>query len=153
MTTLLKTDANHKDFISLVASLDTYLAVTDGDDHAFYDQFNKLDTIKHAVIIYLDNTPVACGAIKELDATAMELKRMFTQPSARGKGFAKQILTALEGWAFSLGYQKCLLETGVRQPDAIGLYLASGYQQIENYGQYKNLDESLCFEKLLNNIE
>jgi GNAT superfamily N-acetyltransferase len=152
MITLLKTNANHNDFLSLVASLDTYLAVTDGDDHAFYDQFNKLDTIKHTVILYLNNMPVACGAIKELDATTMEIKRMFTLPSARGNGFAKQILSALEGCAFSLGYKKCMLETGVRQPDAIGLYLASGYQQIENYGQYKNLDESLCFEKQLNNL-
>ena len=153
METLIRTDAANKDFVSLVASLDAYLAVTDGEDHAFYDQFNKLDSIKHVVLMYQEDRAVACGAIKELDRTSMEIKRMFTIPEARGKGYAKKILKELETWAFSLGYASCKLETGVRQPDAIGLYIASGYQQIDNYGQYENVADSLCFEKVLNKLD
>lgn len=152
MATLLRTDASHIDFVSLVAALDNYLAVTDGEDHAFYDQFNKLDAIKHVVLIYQDATPVACGAMKEMNATTMEIKRMFTIPEARGNGYAKQILADLETWANTLNYSSCILETGVRQPDAIGLYIAAGYQQIENYGQYKNVSDSVCFEKILNKM-
>ena len=89
MLTIIRTNSNDQDFINLVKQLDAYLAVKDGRDHAFYDQYNKLDKIKHVVVAYDNNQPVGCGAIKEYDSNTMEVKRMFTLPECRGKGIAE----------------------------------------------------------------
>jgi len=122
MLTIIRTNSNDQDFINLVKQLDAYLAVKDGRDHAFYDQYNKLDKIKHVVVAYDNNQPVGCGAIKEYDSNTMEVKRMFTLPECRGKGIATKLLNELEKWTIELGYEKCILETGKRQPEAIALY-------------------------------
>lgn len=74
---------------------------------------------------------------------------MFTQPLVRGKGFAYQNLLELEKWAQELGYKECILETGIKQPQAIALYLKCGYERIPNFGPYKNVIESVCFSKRL----
>ena len=149
MIRLLRTNSEHGDFIQLVAQLDNLLAEMDGRDHDFYDQFNKIDKIKHVAVAYFDELPVACGAIKEFDIETMEIKRMFTVDSHRGKGLATQVLTELEKWALELGYSKCILETGKRLPDAVRLYEKNGYRQIPNYGQYVQMENSICFEKKL----
>lgn len=147
MITLLRTDSDNSDFAALVSLLDAELAVLDGEDHAFYAQFNKIDKLRHAVVAYDEGTPVGCGAIKAYDDTAMEVKRMYMLPEHRNKGIASQVLAELEAWARELSYQKCVLETGRRQPDAIALYTKSGYRSIPNYGQYIGVDNSVCFEK------
>jgi len=147
MLTIIRTNSNDQDFINLVKQLDAYLAVKDGRDHAFYDQYNKLDKIKHVVVAYDNHQPVGCGAIKEYDSNTMEVKRMFTLPECRGKGIATKLLNELEKWTIELGYEKCILETGKRQPEAIALYKKNGYKSIPNYGQYTGMDNSVCFEK------
>ena len=149
MIHLVRTNSENPDFVALVKHLDTFLAVIDGDDHAFYAQFNKIDILKQAVVAYLDGKPVGCGAIKELDTESMEVKRMYTAPESRGQGVATAILTELENWAAELGYRKCLLETGIRQPEAIALYKKAGYHIIPNYGQYTAVETSVCFEKVM----
>lgn len=133
----------------LVKYLDADLAVRDGDEHAFYSQFNKIDRIRHAVVAYADSTPVGCGAIKEFSRDAMEVKRMFVTPQARKLGVATKVLGELEKWAKELHYKRCILETGKRQPEAISLYEKNGYRLIANYGQYQGVENSLCFEKVL----
>ena len=150
MTTLFRTNALHPDFVELVSQLDADLAVRDGRDHAFYNQFNQIDGIKYALLAYLDNQPCGCGAIKQFDKKTMEVKRMFVKPQHRGKKVAFQLLAELELWAAQLGFQRCVLETGYKQPEAISLYEKSGYQIIPNYGQYAGIANSVCFEKLLN---
>lgn len=147
MANTIRTNSNNKDFIALVKLLDTDLAKRDGNEHSFYAQFNKIDKIKHVVVLYENNQPVACGAIKEYDENTMEVKRMFTLPDFRGKGMATKILKELEKWANELGYKKCILETGKKQPEAIILYEKNGYQPIPNYGQYAEIENSVCFEK------
>ncbi len=149
MIKIEKTTAKNTDFIKLVALLDNSLALTDGNEHAFYDQYNKLDHIKYAIVIYKDDQAIGCGAIKEFDQHRVEIKRMYVLAQQRGKGIASKILTALEDWAKELGYQKCILECGKRQPDAIGCYQKNNYTQITNYGQYKGIANSVCFEKVL----
>lgn len=72
---------------------------------------------------------------------------MFTSAEARGRGIASRILDELESWALELGYSKCILETGFKQPEAIALYQKNGYSRIDNYGQYAGVETSLCFEK------
>ena len=142
-----RTDSTNPDFISLVRLLDADLAIRDGDDHAFYAQFNKVDSIRHAIVIYENGTPVGCGAFKPFDENTVEIKRMYVLPEMRGKGIASQILSELEQWAAESNYRRCVLETGKKQPEAIALYLKSGYAVIPNYGQYAGVENSVCFEK------
>jgi len=144
-----RTTAKDPAFIDLVKLLDIELEIRDGDDHPFYDQFNKLDKIKHVVVIYKDGVPLGCGAIKEFEPLSVEVKRMFVLESYRGKGLATLILTELETWAAELSYKFCILETGINQPEAIALYKKNGYNIISNYGQYKGIDTSICFRKVL----
>ena len=147
MINLIRTNSDNKDFIDLVKLLDTELAEIDGEEHVFYAQLNKTDTIKHVIVAYEDEKPISCGAIREHSSTMMEVKRMYTLPGYRGKGFATQVLNELEKWASELSYQKCILETGWRQPDAIRLYEKNGYRRIPNYGKYAGIANSICFEK------
>lgn len=149
MIKLIKCNSENTDFINLVKLLDTDLANRDGEDHSFYSQFNKLDNIKHALVIYLNDNPVGCGAIKEFETDSMEVKRMYIMPEFRGQGLATQVLIELENWAKELGYKKCVLETGKRQPEAITLYKKNDYLPIPNYGQYVGIENSLCFQKIL----
>lgn len=147
--TFLKTDAQHKDFVALVALLDADLAIRDGDDHDFYDQYNGLEAIKYTVLVYQGDKAVGCGAIKKWDEHTMEVKWMYVSTGVRGKGIASKILLVLEEWAKEIGFERCILETGKMQPEAIALYKKSEYNQIENYGQYAGVENSLCFEKKL----
>ena len=149
MIKILKTDSSNIDFQNLVKQLDAYLAKIDGEETAFYSQYNKIDKLKHVVVAFEDTVPVACGAIKELDPSRMEVKRMYTVIEARGKGIASQVLSELEKWASEMGYKACVLETGKRQPDAIALYEKAGYKQIPNYGQYIGIENSVCYQKSL----
>ncbi len=153
MIQLIRTNSENKDFIKLVKSLDVYLAEKDGEDHAFYSQFNKIDKIKFVVVAYESETPVGCGAIKEYNSNAMEIKRMYVAPESRGKSIATRILSELEKWTTELSFSKCILETGKKQTEAIRLYKRNGYNLIPNYGQYAGVENSLCFEKEMNIYE
>lgn len=147
MLSLVRTDSSNPDFIALVKLLDEELAFLDGEDHAFYAQFNKTNLLKYAIVLYENEIPVSCGALKEFDSASVEVKRMYTLKSHRGKGLASKVLKELENWSKELGYTRCVLETGKRQPDAIALYKKSGYRVIPNYGQYAEVENSICFEK------
>jgi len=149
MIKLVRTNSENTDFINLVKDLDAFLKISDGDEHEFYNQYNHIDVIKHTVVAYLNNQPVGCGALKPFDSDCIEIKRMFTKANARGNGIATKILQELEIWAKELNYKSCILETGIKQIEAIGLYKKNNYQLMPNYGQYKNVINSLCFKKHL----
>ncbi len=149
MIHLKKTDSNNSDFIELVRQLDSELAIRDGDYHAFYNQFNSINMIKYAILAYVDDVPVGCGAIKAFDTITMEVKRMYVSPNYRGQGIAGKILFELERWTIELGFEKCILETGINQPEALALYHKNGFKRTTNYGQYANVMSSFCFEKVL----
>lgn len=149
MLNILRTTSDNPHFVSLVALLDFDLKVRDGDDHPFYDQFNKITGIKNALVAYLDEKPVGCGAFKPYSDTQVEVKRMYTLPEYRGKGIAQAILTELETWAAELNYTESILETGKMQPEAIKLYAKAGYTIMPNYGQYTGVDNSVCFAKAI----
>lgn len=149
MEGITRTDSQNPDFTGLVKKLDVGLAITDGDDHAFYNQFNKIDRIKYVILVYESGIAVGCGALKEYNSDTMEIKRMFVDQESREKGIASGILVELEIWAKELSYKRCILETGIRQTEAIGLYKKNGFSLISNYGQYAGLEGSLCFEKAL----
>lgn len=147
--TIKRTDSSNKDFQNLVQLLDADLAIRNGEDHSFYDQFNKIDAIKNCIVIYVDEIPAACGAFKKFDEETVEIKRMYTNPDFRKKGLATTIVKDLEIWAKELNYTKALLESSLEQNEALSVYEKSGYTRIPNYGQYIGIDKSVCYEKVL----
>lgn len=147
MISIHRTDSKNKDFIALVAKLDADLGKRDGEEHAFYHQFNDISNLHQTVVLYMNEIPVGCGALKVFDSKSMEIKRMYIETEARGKGLATLILKEVELWTFELAYKTCLLETGKRQPEAIALYTKNGYKIIPNYGQYEGIENSVCFQK------
>lgn len=152
MIRLVRTNSGNTDFKHLVKLLDADLAIRDGEDHDFYHQFNAIDAIKYAIVLYENDTPCGCGSIKEMTPKIMEVKRMYTLPGYRGKGYASKILAELENWAAEMSYGKCVLETGKKQPEAIQLYTRNNYMIIPNYGQYAGIENSVCFEKVLSQM-
>lgn len=113
---IVRADSSNLEFQALVTLLDTDLAIRDGDDHAFYAQFNKTDKLKHVVLIYHQQQAIACGALREWNSEIMEIKRMFVLPAFRRKGYAQLVVKNLMVWAKELGKKKCILETGKISP-------------------------------------
>ena len=105
------------------------------------------------VVAWLNDAAVGCGAFQPLtndDETSIaEIKRMYVQPSVRGRGIARAILMKLEQLASDCGYEIVRLETGKLQPAAIHLYQTLGYHEIDPYGRYAEDPLSICFEKTL----
>jgi GNAT superfamily N-acetyltransferase len=94
-----------------------------------------------------EGTPVGCGAFRPVAADTVEIKRMFVRAGYRRRGYSKLTLAHLEAVARSRGFRRLILETGIRQPEAIGLYQAVGFRPIPKYGQYVASPNSLCFAK------
>jgi len=150
MLKLIRTNSDNEDFISLVEKLNAYLKIMDGDEHNFYMQYNKIDGLKNCVVALLNGKTVGCGDFKTFNNDSVEIiKRMFTLQEKRSIGIASSILKELEVWAKELNYKYCVLETGKRQIEAVNFYKKNYYQVIPNFGQYKNIDNSLCFMKEL----
>ncbi len=78
-----------------------------------------------------------------------ELKRMFTAKAARGRGLGRRLLAAVEDSARAAGCRRVILETGDRQPEAVGLYGSAGYVRIDDFGYYAGADGVLSFAKPL----
>lgn len=145
-----RTTAADPDFQTLVTQLDKDLWGRYQPYQAKYDGFNKVDDSARVVVIFQDEKPVGCGCFRPLsDPFCVEIKRMFVEPAFRGKGVAQQILEELENWAAEEGNKTARLETGTKQPEAIGLYEKTGYSRIENYGPYVGMETSVCLEKRL----
>ena len=149
MDSLIRTTSENNDFKNLVILLDAFLKITDGEEHSFYDQFNKIDALRNVLVFYSDSIAIGCGAFKAYDSKSVEIKRMFVHTDFRGKGIAAKILSELEVWAKELNYHECILETGNKQKAAVALYLKSDYKIIANYGQYSNAANSICMKKKL----
>lgn len=148
--TTARTISDNLDFQNLVSKLDRHLALKNGKDNDFFTQYNKIDKIRNVVVVYdLAGSAVGCGAMKAYADDTMEIKRMFVLADKRGKGIASQILSELQDWAQELGYKKCILETGDKMIEAIALYKKHHFNIIPNYGQYANIENSICFEKEL----
>jgi GNAT superfamily N-acetyltransferase len=103
-------------------------------------------------VVYDSEKPVGCGCFKIFNKNSVEIKRMFVTKDYRGKGISKIILNELEKWAFEIGFESAVLETGHNQFEAVGLYSRLGYSKIENFGQYALMPNSICFKKILDPI-
>ena len=139
------------DCLALIAELTGELSARYDDDGGA-SSFTPDDALVPSsafLVARVDGQPVGCGAIRPLDSATAEVKRMYVSPKARGRGVGRQILRDLESRARQLGYALLPLETGLKQPEAIGLYESEGYVRVECYGKYSGNPLSVCFEKRL----
>ena len=149
MIELKRTTSDNEDFRLLVGELDKELWSRYHNRQAVYDQLNVIEHNKNVIVAYSDGIAVGCGCFKKFEDKSVEIKRMFVKPPYRGRKIAFSILNELEKWARELDNTGTVLETGIKQPEAIQLYRKSGYIVVENYGPYKNLKESVCMQKPL----
>jgi len=147
--TIKRTNGADSDFQLLVSHLDYELWNELKEDQATYDQYNKVPDIQTVLVIYINEQPAACGCFKKFDANTAEIKRMFVEKHHRGTGLSKLVLKELENWASDSGFGYSVLETSIHFKTARDLYTKAGYNIIENYGQYKGLEESVCMKKEL----
>ncbi len=146
---LFRTTSENTDFRKMVNALDVDLYERNGDVQSQYEQYNQVDKIRHAIVIYFEGKAVGCGCFKLFDERTVEMKRMFVLAELRGRQIAAQMLQELENWAMEEGNTIAVLETGLRQIEAQRLYAKAGYFRIENYGQYVGMDDSICYRKEL----
>jgi putative acetyltransferase len=96
-----------------------------------------------------DGRAVGCGAIRVLDPTTAEAKRMYVEPGQRGKGVGRAVLAGLEAAAKQLGVRRLVLETGIYQDAALSFYRRAGFTPVGCWGEYASSPTSICFEKYL----
>jgi putative acetyltransferase len=149
MIHMVRTTSDSQDFRTLVALLDEDLIQRYGDLQKQYARFNRIDRIYTVVVAYEDEKPVGCGCFRVFEADSVEIKRMYVVPENRGKGIARNILAELENWAIEKGFARSVLETGIKQAEAIGLYSQFGYSIIPNYSYYEGNENSLCMARRL----
>lgn len=144
---IIYTDSENEGFAKLIKMLDEDLNLRYGELQKQYDVHNSVDHIKNVLLLYIDGCPAACGAFKRYDPESAELKRIFVAKEYRGRGFSKVIVSKLEEWAVREGFVYAVLETGIRQNEAISLYKKCGYDVIPNYGAYIGNSNSICMKK------
>ena len=148
MFSLVRTNSENIDFISLTKLFDAFLIEIDGDEKDFFAQYNQIYLDK-VVVCYENDIALGCGAIKDYNSETAEIKRMFVLPELRGKSIASKILSELENWAKELNFISVHLETSQKLESAITLYRKFGYMDIPNYGQYVGVESSMCMKKSL----
>lgn len=101
------------------------------------------------LVAFLDGRPAGCGAVRPHAEATAEVKRMYVDPAARGRGVGRALLQGLEDEAAALGYRRLVLETGIRQQEAMALYESAGWTPIPSYGAYRDSPLSRCYERSL----
>lgn len=134
----------------LIAALDEDLALTYPPEVIFgLHEEDHDDAHMIFLVARLRDRPVACGALRSLDASMGEVKRMYVVPDQRGSGISRRMLAAIETIAVGRRHRVLRLETGKLSPVPLALYRSSGYREIPPYGEYVGNDYSICFEKKL----
>jgi len=147
---IIDTDNSHPDFMALTKRLDDEFIQIYGEDvMQNYNPHNVLDGIFHAVVVYCDGIPAACGGIKRFDDVSVEIKRIFVLPSSRKLGLGERVIQRLEELAVSTGYKRAVLETAIDMTAALALYHKWGFQCMKNYGPYAEDELCVCMEKTL----
>lgn len=136
----------------LIAALDAGLAQLYPPEQRFGPNLKaqQLEGGRGAFLIARDGgRAVGCGAIRVLDPTTAEVKRMYVELDQRGKGVGRAVLAGLEATATELGVRRLVLETGIYQDAALSLYQRAGFLQIDCWGEYASSPTSVCLEKRL----
>lgn len=141
---------NQPDVVALIDELDAYQTVLyPPESHHGLD----IDALLRPQVLFAvarehSGEAIGCGAVV-LTPQYGELKRMFVRPAARGRGIAKALLNFLEAAAADKGCRDLMLETGISQPEALGLYAKSGYMRRGPFGAYADDPYSVFMHKRL----
>ena len=133
----------------LVAELDGGLAAAYRPEQRFGPRFDGSQIRNGRAAFFVarvDGEAAGCGAYMLLDGDTAEIKRMYVQPRNRGQGVARAVLDRLEAEARARGARRFVLETGVHQVEAIGLYERAGYRRVDCWGDYAASPTSVCDE-------
>lgn len=118
-----------------------------------FNQYNQLDKIEQALVVYVDNAVAGAGTLRKYQysdiSDAVELKRIFVREEYQGKGIGTQLVLELIDWARQLGYKNLILETGELLKESCHVYKKVGFEVINNYGPYVSIPESICMMKKL----
>jgi putative acetyltransferase len=147
---------------SLIATLNAELSALypePGATHFSLDPAQVAPGTGAFLVVRRDGQPIGCGALRrltddsvvaELGTNVGELKRMFVARDGRGQGIGRALLAELETAARRLGMSRIVLETGIRQHEALALYRRAGYADIPAYGEYSlSPGTSVCLGKML----
>jgi putative acetyltransferase len=150
--TIAAEDIESPDAQRLIEALDAHLASRYPPEQRFGPNLKPAQLAAGLgifLVARVDGRAVGCGAVRLLDPATVEVKRMYVEPDLRGRGVAREILTHLEAAGRVLGATRAVLETGVHQDEAIGLYRTAGYVQVACWGEYASSPTSVCFEKTI----
>ncbi|HEX9782967.1 MAG TPA: GNAT family N-acetyltransferase, partial [Opitutaceae bacterium] len=114
--------------------------------------FHIEQLLREAVAFFVvrhDGMPAGCGGVKVFGTAYGEIKRMYVRPQFRGLGLGKLMLHHLADHVRQQGVTLLRLETGIYQPEAIGLYERCGFQRIPPFGAYREDPLSVFYEKRL----
>ncbi|MGZ4458249.1 MAG: GNAT family N-acetyltransferase [Nocardioidaceae bacterium] len=144
MLEVVRVPFTHPDAQTLVADVQAeYVTRYGGPDNTPLDPAVFDPPAGMFLVGYLAGAPLAMGGWRlrpDVTAfgctTAAEVKRMYVAPPGRRNGFARVVLAELERTARAAGADLMVLETGLRQPEAIALYTSSGYQPVQAFGHY-----------------
>lgn len=135
---------------ALISLLDQELQVEYAPEHVHPVDFDSFHPDGGVFVVgYDEGKPIACGGLRPLNETEVELKRMFVIEAQRGRGVSRAVLRFLEDQARRLGFETLVLETGDAQDAAIGLYSTAGFDRVESFGEYAAGVRSVCFAKRL----
>jgi len=149
---VVRVPITHPDAQALIEAVQAeYVARYGGQDESPIDPADFEDPLGRFYVGYLDGTPVATGAWRRSSVRALgaevtaEVKRMYVIPAAQRRGVARRMLAHLEATAAEAGIEAMVLETGMKQPEAIALYTSSGYEPVPGFGHYRGSELSRCF--------
>jgi putative acetyltransferase len=139
-------DIRSEDSEQLIRELSAELAVLyDSDGSAGFNPSDVEVPRAAFVVARFEGHPVGCGALRPLDDTTVEVKRMYTRADYRRKGVAQAILAEIDRLAIEFGYSNIKLQTGPKQPEAAALYERVGYYRIPIFSG--NWDLVLAYQK------
>lgn len=142
------------DFFTLCNELDDFLNIAIGGEskREKYKKFNHLDTMDDVIIAYAGDNAIGCAALRKYSEEDVEVKRVFVRETYRRQNVGGMLLEKLISRAKSQGYQRMILETGEFLASSVRLYQRYGFERIPNYGQYENMEESLCMALKIQNL-
>jgi putative acetyltransferase len=144
------TDILSPEALALIAALNAELSASypePGATHFRLDPDEVADGRGAFLVASRAGRPIGCGAVRRIDPRTGELKRMYVRPEERGRGVGRALLGALEAQARALGLTRLVLETGIRQTEAIALYQRCGFKNIRPFAEYVSSPLSICMAK------
>lgn len=136
--------------VELIAELDVYLG---GLYPAESNHLLAIEALAAPDVRFFvarrDGQAIGCGALRIDPEGWGEVKRIFALPSARGSGIGVLLLERIEATARREGLTHLRLETGIYQPEALGLFRRAGFGEREPFPDYKADPLSVYMEKAL----